>query len=85
MAQKMLLVTSPNGDQQTLFVVDTTTVREISQKCHKDGVQDLEVTLIQELTVLEPDMTVSEADLKDGDEISLLWSDPFVEMAAEDV
>ena len=81
MAQKTLRVTSPNGDERMVFVVDTTTVREILQQCHGDGVQDRQATLIQGVTVLEPDMTVSEAGLEEDAEISLLWSDPFVEMA----
>ena len=62
-------------------MVDTTTVREILQQCQEDGVRDREATLIQGVTVLEPQMTVSEAGLEDGAEISLVWSDPFVEMA----
>ena len=83
MAQKTLWVTSPNGDQWTVSVVDTTTVREIMQQSDEDGVvRDREATLIHGVTVLEPDMTVSEAGLEDGAEISLLWSDPFVEMAS---
>ena len=81
MAQKTLRVTSPNGDERAVFVTDTTTVREILQQCQEDAVQDRQATLIQGVTVLEPDMTVSEAGLEDGAEISLLWSDPFVEMA----
>ena len=61
-------------------VVAMTTAREILQQCHQDGIPDHRATLIQGVTVLEPDMTVSEAGLEDGDDISLLWSDPFVEM-----
>ena len=82
MAQKTLWVTSPNGDQKVVSVMDTTTIKEILQQCHEDDGQDCQATLIRGVTVLEPDMTVSEAGLKDGDEISLLFSDPFVEMAS---
>ena len=60
--------------------MDTTTVTEILQQC-SEGVEDLQATLLKGVTVLEPDMTVIEAGLADGDEISLVWSDPFVEMA----
>ena len=81
MAQKTLWVTSPNGDQKVVSVMDTTTVKEILQQCHEDDGQDREANLIRGVTVLEPDMTVSEARLKDGDEVSLVWFDPFVEMA----
>ena len=81
MAQKTLRVTSPNGDERTVFVVDTTTMGEILQQCQEDGVQDRQATLIQGVTVLEPDMTVSEVGLEDGAQISLLWSNLFVEMA----
>ena len=62
-------------------MTDTTTVREILQQCQEDGVQDRQATLIQGVKVLEPDMTVSEAGLDDGAQISLLWSNLFVEMA----
>ena len=81
MAQKRLVVTNANGDQRTVSVLDTTTVREIMQQCHEDGVQDREAMLIRGVTPLEPDMTVNEAGLEDGNEITLVWSDPFVEMA----
>ena len=77
---KTLQVISPNGDQRTVSVVDTTTVREILQQCQEDGVQDRKPTLIRGVTLLEPDMTVGEAGLEDGDEISLIWSDLFLEM-----
>ena len=81
MAHKTLWVTSPNGDQKVVSVMDTATVKEILQQCRGDEGQDREANLIRGVTVLEPDMTVSEARLKDGDEVSLVWFDPFVEMA----
>ena len=81
MVQKTLQVTSPNGDQRMVSVLDTTTVKEIMQQCHEDGVQDRQATLIRGMTLLEPDMTVSEAGLEDEDGIALVWSEPFVEMA----
>ena len=82
MAQKTLRVTNPNGDQKVVSVVDTTTMREILQQCRADDLQDREATLIQGVTVLEQDMTVSEAGLEDGAQICLVWSEPFVEMAS---
>ena len=81
MAQKTLRVKSANGD--LVSVVDTT-VREILRwipRCHKDDAQDCEVILIRGVTLLKPDMTVREAGLEDGDDISLVWKDPFIEMA----
>ena len=81
MAEKTLCVTSPNGDQRMLTVMDTTTVKEILQQFHEDEhLQDRQATLLRGVTVLEPDLTVSEAGLEEVDEISLVWSDPFVEM-----
>ena len=82
MAEKDLRIVSANGDEKTVFVVDTTTVREILQQFEKDDEQDRHATLLRGVTLLEPDMTVKEADLEDGEEISLVWSDPFVEMAS---
>ena len=63
-------------------MVDTTTIREIVQQFHEDDVRDRQATLLRGVTVLEADMTVSETGMEDGDEISLVWSDPFVEMAS---
>ena len=81
MAQKRLRITSPNGDEIVLDVEDTTTIREISQQCHEGGPEDREANLIRGVTLLEPKMTVSEAGLEDGDDLSLVWNkDPFVEM-----
>ena len=60
--------------------MDSTTVREILQQYHADDCEDRQATLLRGVTVLEADLTVSEAGLEDGDEISLVWSDPFVEM-----
>ena len=75
-------ITSPNGDQRMVNVMDTTTVSEILQQCHQAELQDRHATLIRGVTLLKEDMTVKKADLKDGDEISLVWSDPFVELAS---
>ena len=63
-------------------VKDTTTVKEISQHCQQEDLRDRQATLLRGVALLEPDMTVSvsEAGLEDGDEISLVWSDPFAEM-----
>ena len=80
MAQKTLQIISPNGDERMVPVLDTTTVREILELFHEGGAQDRKATLIRGMTLLEPDMTVTEAGLEDGEEISLVWSDPFVEM-----
>ena len=63
-------------------MVDTTTVREIMQQCHKDCVQDCQANLLLGVTLLEPDMTVNEAGLEDGEEISLVWSEPFFKWPA---
>ena len=84
MEQKRLRINSPNGDQKILTVADTTTFREISLElqCHEGGAQDCEASLLRGVTLLEPDMTVSQAGLGDGDDIFLVWSDPFVEMAS---
>ena len=80
MAQKILGVLSTNGEEKMISVVDTTTVREILQQFEEDDDQDRQAKLIRGVTLLEPDMTVGEAGLEDGDDISLVWSDPFVEM-----
>ena len=80
MAQKQLVVTTPNGEQRMVSVVDTMTVREIAEHCHGEGVEDCQAKLIRGVTLLEPDMTVKEAGLEDGNDISLVWSDLFVEM-----
>ena len=61
-------------------VMNTTTMREILQQCEEGAVQDLQGTLLRGVVQLKPDMTVSEAELEEGDEISLVWSDPFVEI-----
>ena len=66
-------------------VADTTTVKEILQQCHavtEGCIQDRQANLLRGVMFLEPDTTVSEAGLGHGDEISLVWSDPFVEMAS---
>ena len=63
-------------------MMETTTVKEILQQCHEGCVQDRQSKLIRGVAVLEPDVTVIEAGLKDGDEVSLVWFDPFVEMAS---
>ena len=55
MAQKNLRVTSPNGDQRTVPVMDTTTVKEILQQCQEGDVQDRQATLIHGVTILELD------------------------------
>ena len=57
-------------------------VREILQQCHRDDGQDRQANLLRGVMLLEPDMTVNQAGLEDGDEISLFWSEPFVEMAS---
>ena len=75
MAQMMLRVVCPNGDERTVSVVDATTVREILQQCHEEDVQDRQANLLRGETLLEPDMTVCEVGLEDGEEISILWSD----------
>ena len=80
MAEKSLRIISANGDEKKVFVLDTTTVREILQQFEEDDEQDRQATLLHGVTLLEPDMTVNQAGLKDGDDISLVWSDPFVEM-----
>ena len=81
MAQKRLRITSANGDEKMISVMDTTTVREILQQCQEDDDQDRKATLLQGVTLLKPDMSVSEAGLEDGDNISLVWSDLFVEIS----
>ena len=80
MAHKSLLVSKPNGEQRMVSVLDTTTVKEIVQQFLKDEVHGRQATLIQGVTLLEPDMTVNQAGLEDGNEICLVWIDPFVEM-----
>ena len=80
MAQKTLQIISPNGDQRMVSVLDTTTVREILEQFHKDDVPERQGNLIRGQTLLEPDMTVGEAALEDEEELTLFWSDPFVEM-----
>ena len=82
MAQKKVTVTRPNGDERMVSVVDTTKIREVLQQCHVDDVKDRHTKVLRGVTLLKPDMTVSEAGLEDGDEISILRSDPFVEMAS---
>ena len=82
MAQKTLRITSANGDEKKVSVFDTTSVREILKQCDDAGVQDCQATLLRGVTLLEPDMTVSEAGLEDGADISLVWFDPFVEMSS---
>ena len=81
LAPKTLRVASANGDEKTITVMDTTTVREISLQLEEDDGQYRHATLLRGVTLLEPDMAVSEAGLEDGGVISLVWSDPFVEMA----
>ena len=82
MAQKSLRISSPNGDQKILSVVDTTTFREILLQCQEDDNQDRKATLLQGVTLLEPRMTVSEAGLEDGDDIYLVWPElTYVEIA----
>ena len=78
--QKRLRITSTNGDEKVVSVMDTTTVREISQQFHEDDGRDREANFLRGATLLEPDMTVNEAGLEDGGVISLVWSDPFIEM-----
>ena len=51
------------------------------QQFEEDDDQDRQATLLHGMTLLEPDMTVVEAGLEDAEDISILWSDPFVEMA----
>ena len=80
MAEKNLRILSTNGDEQKVSVLDTTTVREILQQFEEDDEQDRQGSLLRGVTVLEPDMTVNQAGLEDGEEISLVWSDPFIEM-----
>ena len=82
MAQKTLTVSKPNGDQKMVSVMDSTTVGQILQQCHEVGVEDHQATLVRGVTLLEPDTTVSEASLEEGDELLFIWSDPFVEMAS---
>ena len=82
MAQKRLRVASLNGDHKMVSVVDTTTCREILQQFNDCDVRDRQANLIRGVMMLDLDMTVSEAGLEDGDEISLILSDPFVEMAS---
>ena len=60
---------------------DTTTIEEILDQCDGGDVRDRRAGLIRGVTRLEPKMTVSEAGLEEGDAISLVWFDPFVEMA----
>ena len=82
MAQKSLHISGANGAEKTVSVLDTATVREILQQFEEDEVQDREAKLIRGVTLLEPDMTVNEAGLEDGDELSLVWSPlPLFEMA----
>ena len=81
METKTLSITSANGDQRMVSVVDTATISQIVQQCNEWVVEDRQATLLKGVTLLEPDMTVREAGLGDGEEISLVWSDPFVEMA----
>ena len=78
--QKRLRITSANGDEKVVSVMDTTTVREISQQFHEDDGRDREANFLRGATLLEPDMTVNEAGLEDEDDISLVWKDLFVEM-----
>ena len=49
---------------------------------YQDGLEDRQANLLRGLTLLESDMTVSAAGLKDGDGLSLFWSDRFIEMAS---
>ena len=73
MAQKTLRVTSASGDERVVSVADTTTVKEMARQCRGDGVQDRQATLVRGVTVLEPRMTVKEAGLEDGEEVSVAW------------
>ena len=63
-------------------VLETTTVWEILQQCHKEVPADRQGTLLRGMRELESDLTVREAALKDEDDISLIWFDPFVEMTS---
>ena len=81
MAQKTLRIVSANGDEKMVSVPGTTIVREILQQFEEDDEQDRQATLLRGVTLLVPDMTLDEAGLEDGEEISLVWFDPFVEMA----
>ena len=83
MAQKILRILGANGDQRVVSVLDTTTIRQIVQQCDEGSVQDFEGALLRGVTRLEPDMTVSEAGLEDGEEISLIWFDPFDDTCVE--
>ena len=80
MTEKTVCITSANGAQRVVSVLETTTVREILQQFDDDSVEDRQATLLHGVTRLEPDMTVSEAALGDGEDLSLVWFDPFVEM-----
>ena len=80
MAEKCLRIVSANGDEQKVSVLDTTTVREILQQFEEDDVQDRQGSLLRGVTLLEPDMTVKEAGLEDGEDISILWSAPCIEL-----
>ena len=80
MTEKTVCITSANGAQRVVSVLETTTVREILQQFDDDSVEDRQATLLHGVTRLEPDMTVSEAALGDEEDLSLVWFDPFVEM-----
>ena len=85
MAPKKLVVITPNGDQRTISVVGTTRVREIAELCHEDDGRDREAQLLRGETLLDSEMTVSQAGLEDGDEISLVWSDLLLKWPAGEV
>ena len=64
---------------QTITVAEDTKIRDILIQFHQEG-KGL-VTLLRGVQRLQPNMTVSEAGLEDGEELSLLWSKNYYETA----
>ena len=69
---KTLRVSSPNGDQTKVSVMDSTTVKEILQQCHEGETEERRATLVHGVTLLKPSMSMKEVGLGDGDELSLM-------------
>ena len=81
MAQKNLRIISGLDGQrlQTIRVAGNTKIRHIMMQLHQDG-KGL-VTLLRGEQLLQPDTTVREAGLEDGEEVSLLWCKKYYETA----
>ena len=73
MADKRLEIFGLDGTQlQTISVTDDTTINEILLQFYEDGKGF--VSLLHKEQQLQNKMTVSQAGLEDGDELTLLWS-----------